>query len=174
MEQEEVKELEEAIRQLQSGKYFRETKDSPFHEHDIRNPNNTYHEWYLAKKDPDTEWDLSEVYEFCEENYIITKYTPFELIDYRGYLQFLVLRHSIGNQNQRQIVETRLKDLAAKEQEIHDGAREADRRESEGAPLSEILEVTPGAHAIYSDIELFKISDMKPGLAQAAMELLIR
>ena len=59
--------LEEAIGQLEIGKYPRKQNGS-YYPHDVRNPKNPYHDWYEAKRDPDVEWDPAEMYDFCEQH----------------------------------------------------------------------------------------------------------
>lgn len=164
MTEEEVVMIDEAIRQIEIGKYFRKDSDGSFHPYDIRNPDNPYHEWYLAKKDKNVEWDPTEMYDHCASNMIITRYTPLEFVDYFGYLEFLVFEHSVGNAKQRKWVEAELKRLARKEQEIRDAQELSDRLGHGGAVDNET----------YRDPMLNRIYDFDPGYAEAAHKILVR
>jgi hypothetical protein len=173
MTHDEINVLEEAIRQIENGKYFRKTKDG-FDPLDIRNPNNQYHEWYLAKTDKNVEWDPSEMYEYCDNNQIITKFTPLEFVDYQGYLRFLVYQHSIGNKKRCVEVAKELQRLADREQEIHDLETEANRRLAEGEDIDDVLEIIPAANATFRGPQMNKIVDLEPGYANAALKLLVQ
>jgi hypothetical protein len=174
MEPDEILVLEEAIRQLEGSKNFRKSNGDGFHPHDVRNPDNPYHEWYLAKKDKDVDWDPAEMYDFCERNRIITKFTPMKFVDYLGYLKFLVFSHSVSSEKRRIEVEAELKGLIEQEQKIQGAEIEADRLQAEGSSLGDVVAVLPAVDTPFRGVEIDKFSSIEPGRAKAALELLVR
>ncbi len=165
--------LEEAMRQIQSGKYIRKQKGKDFHPHDVRNPKNKYHEWFLAKTNNDIGWDHYEMYEFCKTNRISTRYTPIEFLDYFAHLEFLVFQHSMGNDKQRKEVEAELTGFIEQEQKIHD-AKEAQDRHLEDPVKYPECPYLPAADALDRDPLINHIYSIKPGYAAAALERLVR
>lgn len=172
MTPEEVTVLEAAIGQLETGKYLRKLSDGSFHAHDVRNPDNSYHEWYELKTDRDVEWGPECMYDLCCEHRIITKFTPLEFVDYEGYLQFLVFQHSVGNAKQQKLVETKLEDFARQELKIREADEYWDKCLDEGIEVD--LDKIPAANTNHRSPQIDRIYGVEPGYAEASLRLLVR
>ncbi|MDC1213859.1 DUF3102 domain-containing protein [Rhodospirillales bacterium] len=88
--QEKIDILSDTFYQLENWKYPIAPEGQEFAANDIRNPKHPYFEKYKA-----------DLYPYCEEKKIITRYTPIERVDYEAYLESLVMRHCIGNVRER-------------------------------------------------------------------------
>lgn len=186
MTKEEVIMVEEAIRQMENEKYPHKRRDGSFHSHDVRDPDNQFHEWYLAKSDPNVEWKPEEMYDFCRRGKIVTKYTPLSFVNYPAYLNSLAYLHSVGNTERRKDIEDELAALQVQEEYHYKRSNEfeyienlaPDERKSylknRGLYDPLPLDFHPIWLATGRSSDMNWSVDIGPGQAKATLETLIR
>ena len=95
-----IQTLEDTFNQLRGKLDYHKNSDGSFSYNDVRNPNHPYHGW--------TSTDL---YRFCRENMILSRYTQMKEIDKEGYIKSLVKIHCEGDSGKRSDVKKKLQRL---------------------------------------------------------------
>jgi len=98
-----IQTLEDTFNQLRGKLDYHKNSDGTFSTNDIRNPNHPYHGW--------TSKDL---YSFCRENMILSRYTQMKEIDKEGYIKSLVKTHCEGDSGRRSDVKKKLQRLSVR------------------------------------------------------------
>lgn len=168
--------IEDTFYQFLTGKRFKPNSDGTFVDNDIRNPNNPFGSKGEKIDDDWIEIWTQNLYFYCSDHNILTRYSPLESIDYIAYLKMLVYRHAtFDNEQGRLEIEKELLELNDLEHAIRGGSIAYEKAIADGMPYEEA----------YSNI-LFGSSDCtkraieqdfdyeNPGDALAAYEMLIR
>lgn len=168
--------IEEAIRQLEHRKFPTKTKSGDFQDHDIRNPNHPFHECYKEhqEKKPMPEYGVGAIYDYCRLHMIVTKYTPLEFVDYRGYLQSLMIQHCVGNKKRKAEVVRELKRLAKREEFIKEQSKNLDEMNSTAVWDKLPKDFHPFWLSTFRSDDLSWHTDIEPGYAKSALDLIVQ
>lgn len=102
-----IQTLEDTFSQLRGELVYHQNSDGTFIENDIRNSNHPYYGW-----------SSGQLYNYCRENMIVSRWTQLKEVDKEGYVKSLIKTHCDGDSQKRSDVKKKLQRLVKRGNEV--------------------------------------------------------